>query len=231
MRTRTVRVPGRVTGDLKSRLPLKAGPPRLYAFTRGTLSAPCSADLGSVLRRPPPPAERARPPRSAPGAAGWPTPGLRSGRSPGGRPLQLRVPHKFPSHRGVSLQPHEPRRPQPRSRTLELGDRSPTASGRAERRGATHGNKVIWGTVDTKGHFPGTEITPTRPGPPSTSIPGLGHRILRCPGISILRLHPAPQSGLPRSTGPPPTPTRRRVLTWQPRCLSRSPALAEGDTT
>lgn len=61
-------------------------------------------------------------------------------------------------------------------------------------------------------------------------IPCLPHRVLLRPW----HLHPAvPPTCSP--IGPPSvqplTPTRRRGLTWQSRCLSRSPALAERGTT
>lgn len=82
----------------------------------------------------------------------------------------------------------------------DLGARGPV-SDPAERSGATNGNKAIWGTVDTKGHFPGSETTPHPTGSSQHlhSLPRASHPPLPP------HLHPRSpfQSDLPRSAGPP----------------------------
>lgn len=95
----------------------------------------------------------------------------------------------------------------------DLGARGPV-SDPAERSGATNGNKAIWGTVDTKGHFPGSETTPHPTGSSQHlhSLPRASHPPLPP------HLHPRSpsQSGLPRSAGPP---VRRRpqlAVTYSP---------------
>lgn len=111
---------------------------------------------------------------------------------------------------------------------------SPLASSPAERSGATNGNKVIGAQLLQRG--PGTLLwnrshpQPHRGWSSHHPISCLPHRVLLRPW----HLHPAvPPTCSP--IGPPSvqplTPTRRRGLTWQPRCLSRSPALAARGTT
>lgn len=72
---------------------------------------------------------------------------------------------------------------------------------------------------------------PTGAGPPTTPFPPcLRHRVLLRPW----HLHPAVPPTRTQIAPPsvqPPTPTRHRGLTWQPRRLSRSSALAERGTT
>lgn len=66
-----------------------------------------------------------------------------------------------------------------------------------------------------------TSLEPHRGWPSQYPIPCLGCRVLPLPGISV------PQ----RRPGPSADPALRHGLTWQPRRLSRSPALADRDTT
>lgn len=76
------------------------------------------------------------------------------------------------------------------------------------------------------GNPKGPRPPPRSPHPPRLALP------LRPPRLGHLHPavpQPARQSGRPRPARA--APTRRSGLTWQPRCLSRAPALAEGGTT